>query len=71
MHCFTTGHVTALRTKWEQEASRGQTAFKSSHPTIEELRSRMNNNGYVEGNTYQYRIAPVFSKHRKQTLQHY
>ncbi|KAK8387336.1 hypothetical protein O3P69_018129 [Scylla paramamosain] len=65
------GHVTALRTKWEQEASRGQTAFKSSHPTIEELRSRMNNNGYVEGNTYQYRIAPVFSKHRKQTLQHY
>ncbi|XP_042213696.1 serine/threonine-protein kinase TNNI3K-like isoform X1 [Homarus americanus] len=58
------GHVTALRTRWEQEASRGQTAFKSSHPTIEELRSRMNNNGYVEGNTYQYRIAPVFSKHQ-------
>ncbi|XP_042892318.1 serine/threonine-protein kinase TNNI3K-like isoform X2 [Penaeus japonicus] len=65
------GHVTALRTRWEQEASRGQTAFKSSHPTIEELRSRMNNNGYVEGNTYQYRIAPVFSKHRKSMLQNY
>ncbi|XP_071525007.1 serine/threonine-protein kinase TNNI3K-like isoform X2 [Panulirus ornatus] len=65
------GHVTALRTRWEQEASRGQTAFKSSHPTIEELRSRMNNNGYVEGNTYQYRIAPVFSKHRKSLLQNY
>nr|XP_045584207.1 serine/threonine-protein kinase TNNI3K-like isoform X2 [Procambarus clarkii] len=65
------GHVTALRTRWEQEASRGQTAFKSSHPTIEELRSRVNNNGYVEGNTYQYRIAPVFSKHRKFMLQTY
>ncbi|XP_068228966.1 serine/threonine-protein kinase TNNI3K-like isoform X1 [Palaemon carinicauda] len=65
------GHVTALRTRWEQEASRGQTAFKSSHPTIEELRSRMNNNGYVEGNTYQYRIAPVFNKHRKTMLQNF
>ncbi|KAK4289572.1 hypothetical protein Pmani_037467 [Petrolisthes manimaculis] len=62
------GHVSALRSRWEQEASRGQTAFKSSHPTIEELRSRLNNNGYVEGNMYQYRIAPVFVRHRKPLL---
>ncbi|XP_050728348.1 serine/threonine-protein kinase TNNI3K-like isoform X2 [Eriocheir sinensis] len=72
LHSFRwNGHVSALRTRWEQEASRGQTAFKSSHPTIEELRSRMNTNGYVEGNTYQYRIAPVFNKHRKQALQQF
>lgn len=31
----------------------------------------MNNNGYVEGNTYQYRIAPVVSKQRKQALQQF
>ncbi|XP_076035192.1 serine/threonine-protein kinase TNNI3K-like isoform X2 [Oratosquilla oratoria] len=65
------GHVTALRTRWEQEAIRGQTAFKSCPPSIEELRSRMNNNGYVEGNTYQYRIAPVINKHRKSMLQNF
>ncbi|CAL4059406.1 unnamed protein product [Meganyctiphanes norvegica] len=59
------GHVTALRTRWEAEASRGQSAFKTLHPTVEDLRARMNNNGYVEGNTYQYRIAPVIAKHRK------
>lgn len=99
------GHVSALRSRWEQEASRGQSAFKSSQAAsddpsgsvgstscldqdlaasddnnnrhslsedgeesrddatgpmpslLEELRSRVNNNGYVEGSTYQYRVA--------------
>ena len=61
-----TGHVSALRSRWEQEASRGQTAFKSSHPTIEELRARVNpSSGYVEGSTYQYRVAPLLNRLRK------
>ncbi|MCL4126881.1 UNVERIFIED_CONTAM: hypothetical protein GTU68_021731 [Idotea baltica] len=56
------GHLTALRSRWEQEAQRGQTAFKSSHPTIDELRSRVNPNGYVEGNSYQSRLGNPFPK---------
>lgn len=51
------GHLNALRVRWEQEAQRGRTAFKSSHPTIDDWRNSVNTNGYVEGNTYQMRLA--------------
>lgn len=43
------GHVSALRSRWEQEASRGQSAFKTSHPTTDEHGGSTGSLSYTSG----------------------